>query len=934
MRLFDNLQGVDELVERKYYNTPARDADIYMPLCSLPGIFKTRLETIPADIPYLHPNPDKINQWRHRFSAGGVKVGLVWQGSRVDPNRSIDPALFSPLADKRHISLYGLQKDAAQSESIIADMRILNLGDDFKDFTDTAGAIANLDLVISIDTSVAHLAGAMGKPVWVLLPHVADWRWFLDRTDSPWYPTMRLFRQTAKGDWHEVIRCVLAELKMMAENQMHVELSGPKSDSAKLHYNQGNRFFDRNNLAEAISCYKKALEVRPDYFEAVFNLAKAHQERGNLEKAISRYQEATKLKPDLFQAYFNLGILFQESRHFQKAISFYEKALAAKPEFAEALNNMGTAYQKLDDFDKAISCFQKALELKPEFATAYYNMGKAYYDNGWCQEAIKCYNRALLLNSDNVNVLYDMGLAYRSQGRINDMIACYQKALQIKPNSPETHYNLAVAYKKLEKMKQAFSHCRKALELQPDFGEAFSYLVRLHQHSCDWKRFRNLSTQLDALTKKTIEKGKKTAEAPMFSIRRHADPRKNLAVAKSWSDSISKRMSNSEINFSFDDRKVHKKKIVVGYLSNDFKNQAVMHLMVGLFRSHNRKKFKILCFSHGKDDNSDYRRQIKQHCDQFIDIEKLPHEGAAKRINEQQVDILVDLMGHTRGNRLEICALRPAPIQVSYLGFLGSTGSDFIDYIITDKIVTPEKHASFYSEKFVYLPHCYQVNNNYQRISEKTFRRKDCCLPNEDFVFCCFNQPYKIDSIIFETWMNILREVPKSVLWLLRQNDAAKRNLIHAAATSGIATDRLVFADALPLEEHLARLKLADLALDTRTYNGGATTSNALWSGVPVITIEGSHFVSRMTSSSLSAIGLHELVTQSPEQYKSTAVRLAKNPEKLDAVKKKLTKNRLVEPLFDSSRFACNIERAYEKMWRIFITGESPRQIEVNESSS
>jgi protein O-GlcNAc transferase len=968
MRLFDRFPGVDELVERKSYNTPAREADSYIPLCSLPGIFKTRLETIPADIPYLHPNPDKVNQWRHRFSTGGVKVGLVWQGSSVDPKRSIDPGLFSPLDDKQDISLYGLQKDAAQSESMLADKRILNLGDDFKDFADTAGVIANLDLVISIDTSVAHLAGAMGKPVWILLPHVADWRWFLDRTDSPWYPTMRLFRQTAKGDWHEVIRCVLAELKMMAENQMHLELSGPKSDSAKLHYNQGNRFFDQNNLAEAISCYKKALEIRPDYFEAVFNLAKAHQERGNLEKAISRYQEATKLKPDLFQAYFNLGILFQESRHFQKAISFYEKALAAKPKFVEALNNMGTAYQKLNDFDKAISCFRKALELKPEFSTAYYNMGKAYYDYGCCLEAIKCYNRALLLNSDNapawynmgkafyeigdfdqamacyqrsiqiksdnVNVLYDMGLAYRAQGRINDMIACYEKALQIKPNSPETHYNLAVAYKKLEKMKQAFSHCRKALELQPDFGEAFGYLIRLHQHSCDWKRFKNLSTQLDALTKETIEKGKKTAEAPMLSIRRHADPRKNLAVAKSWSDSISRRMSNSEINFSFDDRKVHKKKIVVGYLSNDFKNQAVTHLMVGLFRSHNRKKFKILCFSHGKDDGSDYRRQIKQHCDQFIDIEKLPHEGAAKRINEQQVDILVDLMGHTRGNRLEICALRPAPIQAGYLGFLGSTGSDFIDYIITDKIVTPKEHAPFYSEKFVYLPHCYQVNNNYQRISEKTFRRKDCGLPNEDFVFCCFNQPYKIDSIIFETWMNILQEVPKSVLWLLRQNDAAKRNLIQAAATKGVAPDRLVFANALPLEEHLARLKLADLAMDTRIYNGGATTSNALWSGVPVITIEGSHFVSRMTSSSLSAIGLHELVTQSPEQYKSIAVRLAKNPEELDAVKKKLTKNRLAEPLFDSSRFACNIERAYEEMWHIFIAGERPRQIEVNENSS
>jgi protein O-GlcNAc transferase len=441
-----------------------------------------------------------------------------------------------------------------------------------------------------------------------------------------------------------------------------------------------------------------------------------------------------------------------------------------------------------------------------------------------------------------------------------------------------------------------------------------------------------LTAKLDALTKKALEKGKKTAETPMFSIRRHTDPLKNLAVAKSWSDTISRRMSKYNMDFSFDDRRVHKKKMVVGYLSNDFKNQAVMHLMLGLFRSHKRDEFKILCYSHGKDDGSDYRKQIKPRCDQFIEIDKLTHEDAAKRINEDQVDILVDLMGHTRGNRLEICALRPAPIQVSYLGFLGTTGSDFIDYIITDKIVTPKEHAPFYSEKFAYLPHCYQVNDNSQRISKRTFRRKDCGLSDEDFVFCCFNQPYKIDSVIFETWMNILREVPKSALWLLRQNRAAQRNLVQAAATKGIAPDRLVFANALPLEEHLTRLKLADLALDTRIYNGGATTSNALWSGVPVITLQGSHFVSRMTSSSLSAFGLHELVTQCTEQYESIAVRLGKHPEELEAVKKKLAKNRLVEPLFDSSRFARNIERAYKEMWRIFIAGESPRQIEVNEN--
>jgi protein O-GlcNAc transferase len=356
-----------------------------------------------------------------------------------------------------------------------------------------------------------------------------------------------------------------------------------------------------------------------------------------------------------------------------------------------------------------------------------------------------------------------------------------------------------------------------------------------------------------------------------------------------------------------------------------------MQQMLGLFELHDRNRFIVHGYSHGKDDGSFYRQKIRQDCDKFSELDNLSHDEAAKCIYRDKVDILVDLMGHTRGNRLAICARRPSPIQVSYLGFLGTTGAEFIDYFITDKIVTPEDQSIYYTEKLVFLPDSYQINDHLQQISENQWLKQDCGLPPEGFVFCSFNQPYKIDPDMFDTWMRILRRIPQSVLWLLNQNFAATENLQRRAQAQGIQPSRLIFADALPLEDHLARLRLADLALDTRIYNGGATTSNALWAGVPVITLKGDHFVSRMSSSILSAVGLSELVTHNLKDYEALAVELAGRPDKLRAVRKKLARNRLTHPLFDTPRFVRNLENAYKMMWKIFAGGHPPQSIEVAE---
>ncbi len=366
------------------------------------------------------------------------------------------------------------------------------------------------------------------------------------------------------------------------------------------------------------------------------------------------------------------------------------------------------------------------------------------------------------------------------------------------------------------------------------------------------------------------------------------------------------------------------------YLSNNFHDHPVAHLMVSLFGLHNRDRFQVFCYSYGPDDGSHYRHRIQKGCDKFIDLRNLNDVDAATRIHEDSVAILVDLKGPY--NRLRISALCPAPIQVVYLGFLSTTGAGFFDYIIADKLVTPQDHAKYYSENFVYMPHCYQPNDHTQTVSERRWTRNDFGLPEHGFVFCSFNAAYKVEPVVFNAWMNILRQVPQAVLWLLWEDKTTEGNLRHEAQQRDIESERLIFSKRLPMDQHLARLKLADLALDTCIYNGGATTSNALWAGVPVITLQGSHFVSRMSASSLTAVRLPELITRSLAEYEALAIKLALRPMELGGIRQRLAKNRSTQPLFDTHRFARNLEKAYEEMWKIFLAGETPRQIEIAES--
>jgi protein O-GlcNAc transferase len=669
----------------------------------------------------------------------------------------------------------------------------------------------------------------------------------------------------------------------------------------------------------------------PDNALAHYILGHSMQEEGQLDKAIVHYKKCLQLNPNFADAYYNLGTIFQDTKRNDEAISYYQQALRINPSDADVYYNLGLIFQEKDRLDEAMTCYQKSLHFSPHFADAYNNIGDIYTKKKRYDEAIFVFKKSLLINPAFAEAYNNLGRALAEKGEHDAAISCFQKSLEINPDFAEAYTNLGKELEGKDKPDEAIYCYQKALQSKPDLAEAYAALTFQMQRICNWKELGTMSVECDNLTRRALDAGIRPAEEPFMNISRHADPSINFEVARSWSRDIANAVSGYRTNFSFDDRGADRKKIVIGYLSNDFRNHPVAHLVMSLFGLHKRDEFKILCYSYGKDDGSRYRTRIRCDCDKFVDIADLSFDDAARSIYEYQVDILVDLTGYTRGGRLDICALRPAPVQVSYLGFPGTTGADFLDYIVADKIVAPEDHSRYYSEKFVYMPHCYQVNDHTQSISSRSWTKADFGLPKKCFVFCSFNQSYKIDAVMFDIWMRILRQVPEGILWLMVNGKITEDNLRREAGARGVPSERLIFAGRLPKDEHLARLKLADLALDTRIYNGHTTTSDALWAGVPIVALQGSHFASRVSSSILTAMGLPELIAYDSDGYERLAVSLAHNPAELQKIRERIAEDRVVAPLFDTPRFVRNLETAYKEMWKIYLSGEAPRQIEVFE---
>jgi protein O-GlcNAc transferase len=740
-----------------------------------------------------------------------------------------------------------------------------------------------------------------------------------------------------------------------------------QSDIPYYYNNLGAAFRKADRQVEALANYHKAIQLKPDYPEAAYNIGSVLLVSGNPAQAISWFEKAVHIRPDYVDAYTNLAAAYIRQNRPGDALACCQKALAYKPDCAEALNNMGNALICQGKPKKALSCLRKAISLDRANPQAYNNRGNAAADLGRFDEALRCYREALKIDPLYGDASNNMGILLQNEGRFQEAAAAYQRAIRLNPGDPHAYHNLGNIHKELGKLdaavafynqaldcrydlvdthvnlgvaleaqghsRGAMEHYQKALDINPNHGRVYSHLVHCSQALCAWQKAASCGAILDGFTVRALEKGKTPEEMPFLNLARHMDIKLNFAVARAWSDEIARRMSGRQFLATTDHairrKRLLKRKLTLGFLSNNFRNHPTAHLISGMFGHFNRDDFNIFCYSYGENDGSKYAGRIRRESDRFIDISLLAHRVAAQRINDDGVDILVDLVGYMQGHRLAIAALRPAPLQVRWLGHAGTTGANFFDYIITDPVVTPEDHAPFYSEKFVYMPYCYQINNNRQQIADRRWDRNDLGLPQNAFIFCCFCSHYKLDSIMFEGWMRILDQVPHSVLWLLAGHPAAQNNLKRQAAVHGIDPRRLVFAVRESKEVHLSRLQLADLALDTRVVNGAATTSDALWTGVPVLTLQGRHFASRMSASILSAVGLETMITYRQQDYEKRAVELALRPHKLRAIRRRLEQNQLQAPLFNTQAFVENLQAAFVEMWTRFLAGRQAALIRL-----
>jgi len=685
---------------------------------------------------------------------------------------------------------------------------------------------------------------------------------------------------------------------------------------------------------EAAQCHKRLVALNPENHGAWFGLGDIYQQCGQFEEAIKAYTKAIKIQPDHIGSYHNLGAAYHAQGEQKQALKCFQAVLKINPEFSQSHFSLGNVYRVMGALNDAVQSLQKAIQIKPDYIDALFNLANLHKDMGDYQAAVDNYIRLLKIAPSMAEAHNNLGNVFYGINQTEQALQCYQTALKICPDYVEALHNMSIVMQNNGQYEEAMAYCQKALLLKPDYGAAHASLVHQMRQACAWEDLKNLDQKLDQLTQKALSEEKRPAENPFLNISRHADPASNLLVAQAWSRDLSKKVKGimaTEERGAFAALKDKSKagRLRIGYLSNNFRNHPTAHLLIRLFGLHDREQFEVYAYSYGANDASEYRKLIEQDCDRFVELNGIGDREAADHIRADKIDILVDLVGYMQGHRMGICARRPAPIQVRYLGMAGTSGADFFDYLIADSIVVPEEHTRFYSEKLVYMPHCYQINDDRQPIADSVYTKADFDLPLNAFIYCSFASHYKLDPIMFAAWMRILHRVQPSVLWLTPGSNIAKQNLKDLARAHGIAPGRLVFTDRMPKEEHLARLKLADLALDTRLVGGAATTSDALWSGIPVITMQGGHFASRMSMSLLSAMGLDELITENLDEYESMAIHLGGDHQELARLKQKLINQRDAGNLFNTLEGVRHLESAFTMMWNHLKKGQEARKISL-----
>ena len=601
----------------------------------------------------------------------------------------------------------------------------------------------------------------------------------------------------------------------------------------------------------------------------------------------------------------------------------YEKALKTNPLHHKSLHMLGYIAGQQGNFVKALTYFNKAISINKYASDYYLNRGNAYRKLCQFEAAIFDYDKSIELNPDVSEAYLARATAKHERKDLVQAVADYSLAISINPECADAFFNMGQAFLQLKQPESASISFFKALEINPNFEFLLGTCIYSKMKLCDWE---NLGDGLNILEVAVSDLNRVTT--PFAALSLIDNPSLHLQAATIYGNS--KFPSNNLLGKI--PKRSNKEKIRVGYFSADFHNHATSYLMAELFETHNRLKFEIYGFSFGPNSQDAMRERLSKGFDKFLDVSILHDSEIAQIARDLEIDIAIDLKGYTEGSRTGIFAYRCAPIQVNYLGYPGSMGVDYMDYVIADHHVVSESNVDSFSEKIAFLPNCYQVNDSKRKISDKNFSRSKCGLPEKGFVFCCFNNSVKIQPQTFQIWMRILQSVENSVLWLFEENASASANLRSEAERSGLDSKRLIFAPRLSMEEHLARHCLADLFLDTLPYNAHTTASDALWAGVPVLTCMGKSFAGKVAASLIKAIDLPELITYTEQEYEAKAIQLAANPKVLNNFKNRLSANKNTSPLFNIGQFTGHFEAALLKMYSVYQSGDELDHIVIQDT--
>jgi protein O-GlcNAc transferase len=674
--------------------------------------------------------------------------------------------------------------------------------------------------------------------------------------------------------------------------------------------------YQAGRLMEAERLIADAIAVRPAAHDAIYNRACLLTKLDRLDEALSAFNSAITLKPDYLEALVNRGTLLARMGRPAEALESYDRVLAMRADIAEVWCNRAGALFSISRFEEAAEAARRAVAIKPGYADAWKICGNALCVLLRFQDANEAFEKACALAPADAEAWHRRGVVLQQLRRIAEALAAYERAVAIAPDNLAARSDRANLLFEIERFEEAAADYAAIESADPNRPSYIpGYLTLCRMKICDWKGLDEARAAVAA----GVREGLFVID-PMGHSVMSSSAESQLLCARIWT-----REKFPPQGAAFWAGPGHRhERIRIAYVSSDFRTHAVASLIAGVFDHHDRANFEVTGLSYGPDDGSPMRRRLEQAFDRFIDIRDRDDTGVTAVLREMEIDIAIDLTGYTGVSRTGLFARRIAPVQVNYLGFPSTMGAEYMDYIIADRTVIPPEDVEHYSEQVVWLPDQYQANDRKRALAPRIPSREEAGLPANGFVYCCFNNNHKITPEMFSIWMRLLAQVEGSVLWLYQDNSAAARNLRREAQARGISGERLIFAPRVEPMEHLARHTLADLFLDTLPYNAHTTASDALWTGIPIITVPGATFAGRVATSLVTAAGVPELAVPALEDYEQLALALARDPERLRAVRDKILRNRETCALFDTEKITRYLEAAYRRMHERHRAGEPP----------